>query len=384
MTRRKSAGPVRGARRSRAAEPAKGTRPPVRLDAEPLPTAGVGAPEEPGEDSRAPLRETAGSGPDKKTRALPGQERESAEGPREITAVVPTDALQRYFAEIRRFALLSREEEHALAVRYRDQGDLQAAYRLVTANLRLVVKIAMEYQSVYMNLLDLIQEGNIGLMQAVKKYNPYREVKLSSYAAWWIRAFILRYIINNWRLVKIGTTRNQRKLFFNLKRERERLEAMGYDASPRLIAAHMDISEKEVEEMTARMDAPDMSLDAPVGPGGQGSLIDFFADQKEGPEGLVSRDEVRRRAIEVIHDLAETLPEKERVILERRLLAEEPTTLQEIGDSFGITKERTRQLEARLIERLRETLRARLPDLVPAVGAGAQAREGDPKEPKRD
>jgi RNA polymerase sigma-32 factor len=282
------------------------------------------------------------------------------------TVVRFVDALQRYLSEIRRTPLLSREEEHALAVRYREQGDLDAAYRLVTANLRLVVKIAMEYQSVYTSLLDLIQEGNIGLMQAVKQYNPYRDVKLSSYAAWWIRAFILRYIINNWRLVKIGTTRAQRKLFFNLRKERERLEAMGFDASPRLLAEHLDVSEKEVEEMSARMGAPDLALDAPLGEEGHGSFLDILADTREGPEGLVAREEVRERALEVIRELAAKLPEKERAILDRRLLAEEPQTLQEIGDSFGITKERTRQIEARLIERLRGALRERMGDILPA------------------
>ena len=289
----------------------------------------------------------------------------------EAAAVVFTDSLQRYLSEIRKTPLLSREEEHRLAVRYREAGDLDAAYRLVTANLRLVVKIAMEYQSVYTSLLDLIQEGNIGLMQAVKRYNPYRDVKLSSYAAWWIRAFILRYIINNWRLVKIGTTRAQRKLFFNLKKERERLEAMGYDASPRLLAERLDVSEKDVREMSARMGAPDLALDEPLGEGGHATFLDALADTREGPEGIVGREEARARAREVIREMSTTLPEKERAILERRLLAEEPQTLQQIGDSFGITKERTRQLEARLLQRLREALLARLGDILPAGGRKA-------------
>jgi RNA polymerase sigma-32 factor len=284
-------------------------------------------------------------------------------------ALVPTDTLQRYLAEIRRTPLLSREEEHALAVRYRETGDLDAAYRLVASNLRLVVKIAMEYQSVYLSILDLIQEGNIGLMQAVKQYNPYRDVKLSTYSAWWIRAFILRYIINNWRLVKIGTTRSQRKLFFNLKKERERLEALGYDASPRLLAARLDVSEKDVEEMSARMGAPDLALDEPLGGESSGTFLDFLSDQGEGPEALVAREEARERAMDVIHEIARTLPPKERAILERRLLAEEPQTLQEIGESFGITKERTRQLEARLLGKLRDELRARMGDSMPEAGA---------------
>jgi RNA polymerase sigma-32 factor len=385
MTRRKSAKPAGRKRRAKAG---------VRLRPEPPPEAQEEAPRQ-AEPEEAPLAFAEGIAAEETPPHAPraaGEEldeapsesvaeEEAAERGRETTAVVPTDALARYFAEMRRFPLLTREEEYELAVRYHEHGDLDAAYRLVTANLRLVVKIAMEYQSVYMNLLDLIQEGNIGLMQAVKQYNPYREVKLSSYAAWWIRAFILRYIINNWRLVKIGTTRNQRKLFFNLNKERERLEAMGYDASPRLIAASLDVSEKEVEEMSARMTAPDMALDEPVAGEGRQTFLDFLAEEREGPEGLVAQEEARRRAIEVIHDLARTLPEKERAILDRRLLAEDPATLQEIGDSFGITKERTRQLEARLIKRLRDTLKARLPDLVSPAGAGWG--EGEVKEPRR-
>jgi RNA polymerase sigma-32 factor len=326
---------------------------------------------EPGEDElpeQEEAQEITGKLAGPESPALTPQEDRKRPRAATSTAVGFTDALQLYLSEIRKTPLLSREEEHAVAVRYREQGDLDAAFRLVTANLRLVVKIAMDYQSVYTNLLDLIQEGNIGLMQAVKQYNPYRDVKLSSYAAWWIRAFILRYIINNWRLVKIGTTRAQRKLFFNLKKERERLEAMGYDASPRLLAERLDVSVKDVEEMSARMGSPDLALDEPLGAEGQTTFLDALADTREGPEGIVGREESRARTMEVIRELAETLPEKERAILDRRLLAEEPETLQAIGDSFGITKERTRQLEARLIRRLREALVARMGDILPAGG----------------
>ena len=290
-------------------------------------------------------------------------------GSAEQGVIVPRDALQRYYADIRRSKPLSREKEKQLAIKYQEHGDLDAAYALVTANLRLVVKIAMEYQSVYINLLDLIQEGNIGLMQAVKRYNPYRGVKLSTYAAWWIRAFILRYIINNFRLVKIGTTRAQRKLFFNLNKERQRLEAMGYDASPRLIASHLDVTEKEVEEMSARMGSPDASLDQPIGVDGKSSILDFLPDKAPGPDVIVEREQTKQRALQILGEISESLPERERVILESRLLADEPATLEQIGDQFGITKERTRQLEKRLLERLRETLRERLfapPPVLPA------------------
>lgn len=289
----------------------------------------------------------------------PGRLTEAADKA-ETGVMVRPDALQRYFSDIKRSKPISREAEHALAVRYRESADLDAAYALVMANLRLVVKIAMEYQSVYMNLLDLIQEGNIGLMEAVKRFNPYKEVKLSTYAAWWIRAFILRYIINNFRLVKIGTTRAQRKLFFNLNKERRRLEAMGYDPTPRLLASGLDVSEKEVREMSARMAHPAVSLEQPVGPEGQATLLDFLPSEQEDPEAIVAREETRARAITIIGDLAKSLPEKERAILDRRLLAEEPETLEEIGNTFGITKERVRQLEVRLKKQLKETLREHL------------------------
>ena len=167
--------------------------------------------------------------------------------------LVRYDPLRAYMAEVARHPLLSREEEHALAVRYWETGDVDAAYRLVASNLRLVVKIAHEYRRSAFNLLDLVQEGNMGLMQAVKKYDPFKGVKLSSYAAWWIRAYIIRFIMENWRMVKLGTTQAQRKLFFNLAKEREKLVARGIEPTPRLLAKNLQVEEKEVEEMSARM-----------------------------------------------------------------------------------------------------------------------------------
>src|SRR5262245_55608269 len=183
-------------------------------------------------------------------------------------SIARTDPLAVYMSEIKRYPLLTREEEHELAVKYTKTGDVVAARRLVTANLRLVVKIAHEYRRAHRNLLDLIQEGNVGLLQAVKKYDPYRGVKLSSYAAWWIRAYMLKFILNNWRLVKIGTTQAQRKLFFNLRKEREKLEQLGFQPTAALLAEKLDVPEKEVVEMERRLAAPEASLDAPVGSGG--------------------------------------------------------------------------------------------------------------------
>ncbi len=174
------------------------------------------------------------------------------------------DALQRYMAEVSRHPLLSREEEHDLAVRFQQTHDPEIAYRLVTANLRLVVKIAHEYRRAAFSLLDLIQEGNVGLMHAVQKYDPLRGVKLSSYAAWWIRAYILRYLMDNWRMVKLGTTQAQRKLFFNLRKEQERLLSQGFEAAPKLLAERLDVSEQDVREMDQRLANDEFSIDAPV------------------------------------------------------------------------------------------------------------------------
>ncbi|HYV33107.1 MAG TPA: sigma-70 family RNA polymerase sigma factor, partial [Candidatus Binatia bacterium] len=165
------------------------------------------------------------------------------------TALVPYDSLQRYLAEIRRYPLLSPAEEHDLAVRYKEYGDIEAAYRLVTANLRLVVMLARNYQRAFRNLLDLIQEGNIGLMEAVRNFDPYRGVRFPSYAVWWIRAYIIRYLMNNWRMVKLGTTQAQRKLFFNLNKEKARLSAMGIEPSAAEIARRLGVEEQEVSDM---------------------------------------------------------------------------------------------------------------------------------------
>src|SRR2546422_6667383 len=180
-------------------------------------------------------------------------------------ALVPFDPLQRYLTEIRRYLLLTREEEHRLAVEYKEFGNIEAAYKLVTSNLRLVVMIAREYQKAFKNLLDLIQEGNMGLMEAVKNFDPYRGVRFPSYAVWWVRAYIYRYLINNWRLVKIGTTQAQRKLFFNLRKESERLRADGFAPQPKLLAQRMGVKESEVREMQERMGQSELSLDQPTG-----------------------------------------------------------------------------------------------------------------------
>ncbi|HKC59938.1 MAG TPA: RNA polymerase factor sigma-32 [Myxococcales bacterium] len=278
------------------------------------------------------------------------------------------NALQRYMAEVSRHPLLSREEEHALAVRFRETEDPRIAYRLVTANLRLVVKIANEYRRAAFNLLDLIQEGNIGLMQAVQKYDPFRGVKLSSYAAWWIRAYILRYLMDNWRMVKLGTTQAQRKLFFNLRKEQERLLAQGFEPVPKLLAERLDVSEQDVREMDQRLANDEFSLDAPVAGADDArqTYADRIVETARPAEDQLGDEELRRIFKEKLAEFGKTLTDpRDRFLFEHRLSlpdGEEPMTLQQVGDKYGFTRERARQLEARLTGRLRDYLRRELPD----------------------
>jgi RNA polymerase sigma-32 factor len=283
--------------------------------------------------------------------------------------LVRHDPLRAYLAEIARHPVLSREEEHALAVRYQETGDVEAAYKLVASNLRLVVKIANEYRRAAFQTLDLVQEGNLGLMQAVKKYDPFKGVKLSSYAAWWIRAYIIRFLMENWRMVKLGTTQAQRKLFFNLAKEREKLLAMGVEPTPRLLAKNLDVEEQEVEEMAARMSGADLSLDAPVHAGedeSRQSHLDRVVDGGGAADEQIGDEQLRRIFREKLDAFARTLTdEKERYIFEHRLLPPEgvePLTLQQIGTRYGLTRERARQIEARLTGRLRGYLKEEIPD----------------------
>lgn len=279
-------------------------------------------------------------------------------------AIVRYDPLHAYMMEIRRYPLLSREEELALAIRYRETGDPEAAYRLITSNLRLVVKIALDFQRHWMmNLLDLIQEGNIGLMQAIKKFDPYKGVKLSSYASFWIKAYIMKFIIDNWRLIKIGTTQAQRKLFFNLKKEKERLDRMGFVPEPRLLAEKLDVKEGEVIEMDQRMDGWELSLETPLDEESRYTHKDMLIAPSTPSDEILAREESRAILLEKIEELRNTLNEKERDILDQRLLAAQPLTLQEIGDRYGISRERIRQIEERLKKKIRVFLEKEVPDI---------------------
>ena len=282
------------------------------------------------------------------------------------TSLARLDPFQTYMREIQEHPLLTPEEEHTLAVQYAETGDVEAAARLVTANLRLVVKLAYEYRRAYRNMMDLIQEGNIGLMQAVKRYDPYRGVKLSSYAAWWIRAYMLRFILNNWRLVKIGTTQAQRKLFFNLSKEKARLNALGIEPSHAEIAHQLKVDEKDVIEMDRRLSRGDASLDTPMSDndGRATTRMELLASAASGPDTLNEEHQIQELVRERLEEFRKTLRGKEVAIFEKRLVAEEPLTLQQLGDEFGVSRERVRQLEARLAGRLREYLRESLGDAV--------------------
>jgi RNA polymerase sigma-32 factor len=277
------------------------------------------------------------------------------------------DPLSAYMREVQRHPLLSPDEEHRLAVGYqKNPEDLAAAARLVTANLRLVVKIAYEYRRAYRNMMDLIQEGNIGLMQAVKKYDPYRGVKLSSYAAWWIRAYMLRFILNNWRLVKLGTTQAQRKLFFNLSKEKARLSALGIEPSDAEIAKRLNVAEAEVAEMDKRLSRSDASLDASVGEndGRTVSRVELMPSPGSTPDQIAEGAELSEMLQGRLSEFRETLSGKDIIIFDKRVVADEPLTLQELGDEFGVSRERVRQLEARLTGKLRDYLKETLGDAV--------------------
>lgn len=279
--------------------------------------------------------------------------------------LIPHDPLQRYLFEIRSYPLLIREEEKELAVRYFHHQDPEAAYKLVTANLRLVVKIALDFQRYWMqNFLDLIQEGNLGLMQAVRKFDPYRDVKFSYYASYWIKAYILKFIMDNWRLVKIGTTQAQRKLFYNLKKEKSRLDALGYEPVPKLISENLQVKEKDVIEMDERMGGWEISFETPLqGDDGKGTYGDNIKDDSMPIEDQIARDEFSGKLRSKLKEFRETLKGREQAIFEERIMAETPLTLKEIGDRYGITRERIRQIESGLIKRVKEFIKNEFPDI---------------------
>lgn len=266
------------------------------------------------------------------------------------------DPLKAYLMEIRRYPFLSREEEYRLSVQFREKGDLDAVARLVMANLQFVVTIVREYQRVSIPLLDLIQEGNMGLMHAVKRFNPHQGTRISTHAAWWIRAYILRYIMKNWRLVKIGTSEEERRLFFNLRKEKERLEAQGMDGNTKLLASRLDVSENKLIEMDHRLGLPEISLSEPLDGSGT-SLEKILPSTFQGADEQLEEKELKELFMEKIELFKKNLKSRDLEILEKRILADPPCTLLQLGKQFKISKERIRQIESQLLKKLKEFLK---------------------------
>jgi len=280
------------------------------------------------------------------------------------TALVPFDPLQIYLMEIKRYELISREEEKELAIKIREDNDEKAAYKLATANLRLVVKIAMDFHRYWTkNLLDLIQEGNLGLLQAVRKFDPYRGIKFSYYASFWIKAYILKFIMDNWKLVKIGTTQSQRKLFFNLAKERDKLIAEGFAPEPKLLAERLDVKEEEVVEMTQRLGGWEVSLSSPVGGDDSRESFDaFLPDPGVAIDEQISEVQGRKLLLKSLGEFRKTLSGKDADIFDNRIMAEKPLTLQDLGDKYHISRERIRQIQEKIIKNIKKWLKDKIPN----------------------
>ena len=285
--------------------------------------------------------------------------------PEETLPSQANTSLERYMGEISQYEILTREEMDDLAMRVHERNDRSAAYRLISANLRLVVKVTKDFQKFWMqNFMDLVQEGNIGLIKATKKYDPYKGVKFSYYATYWIRAYILKFLMNNWRLVKLGTTQAQRKLFFSLNKEKKLLESQGFEAEPDLLAKRLKVKRSEVVEMSNRMIHNEISLESPVGQESDEEQIGFIPAREPSIEDSLCLKDMKTK----LHDFLKTMQgrhnDKERMILEKRLLTDDPLTLQTISEMFGVSRERIRQVEASLLKKIRKHIENDSPELL--------------------
>ncbi len=278
------------------------------------------------------------------------------------TAVVPVTALQHYLVEVRRYPFLTKEEELQLFREYHEHNSREAAVKLILANLRVAVSIASEYLHTGADHMDLIQEGNVGLMQAIKKFDPTKNVRFYAYAAWWVRAYILRYLLNTYRLVKVGTTQDQRKLFYNLRKEKAKLERQGIVPDAKLLADRLHVRERDVVEMDQRLGSWELSLDQPLRQDMEGTLLDILPAQEPAVDEQLADTELRTLFRRKLAEFVKTLSERDEDILRNRILSETPLTLDELGAKYGITKERTRQLEVRIIKRLRDYVRKDVQD----------------------
>jgi RNA polymerase sigma-32 factor len=273
----------------------------------------------------------------------------------------PFDPLRKYLSEVSRYPVLSKDEEFKVAKKIYERKDKEAAQKLVMSNLKLVVKIALEYYSTYINILDLIQEGNVGLLHAVKKYNPYKGTKFSTYSSFWIRAYILKYIMDSWSLVKIGTTQSQRKLFYRLNKEKQKLEALGIFPAPKLLANTLDVKEEEVVDMQKRLAYADVSMETPIHDEGDDTIMDMMRSD-ENVEEIVAEKEKDEIIVASVKEFKKTLNEKELYVFEHRILSEEPITLQEIGAHFNVSRERVRQIENKVVKKFKERFKTEFKD----------------------
>jgi RNA polymerase sigma-32 factor len=269
---------------------------------------------------------------------------------------IVSDSLSLYLAEIRKFSVLSEEEEHRHAVKFFEEKDLEAAHTLITSNLRFVVKVAGEYRHYGLKMIDLIQEGNIGLMMAVRKFNPYKGIRLISYAVWWIRAYIQNHVMSMWSLLKIGTTQAQRKLFFKLKETKNAIIKMNDgDDDSHSTALALNVSDKEVAEMEQRLQG-DYSLDAEMSCGDGLTALEGLADERMNQEALLAECQESQQLQQKVAQVVSVLNEKERFIIEQRITSDDPMTLQEIATHFSISRERVRQIEEGALRKVKTSL----------------------------
>lgn len=301
---------------------------------------------------------------------------EGDEVPAASTALVPVrttrlpvtvDPFTRYLQEIRHFRELDPQEEYRLALRYQQTGDREAAGELIKANLKLVVRLALMYRRAIRHVMDLVQEGNVGLLEALKRYDPAREVRFRTFAAWWIKAYMLKFLLDNARMVRVGTTNARRKLIYNLKREKERLAALGVAPTPRLLAERFGVSETDVLEVDRALVSPDLSTDQRVAEDSEITVGERLAAPQRPVDEELAEQEMREKVQRAVNEFRGGLSAREATILDRRLYpqsGEEPATLQELGDEFGITREALRQAESKLKQRLGVFLRERLGDAV--------------------
>jgi RNA polymerase sigma-32 factor len=278
------------------------------------------------------------------------------------TSIARVDSLTAYLNEIRRYEGLSEEEEHELAVRFQETGDSAAAYHLTTSHLMLVVRIAMGFRRQWQNMMDLIQEGNVGLMKAVKNFDPFRGVRLSSYATWWIRSYILKYMLDNWRLVRVGTTNTRRKLLYNLRKEKEKLERQGFDPTTKQLAEHFGVEEEDVIDVQTSLGASDVSVDTPTHDGEVTPMQTLTNSDASSPEQYAEQKQFIQAIRKKIESFKKHLKSIEQEILEDRILSDTPRSLQEIGDDHNITREAVRQTEQRILKKFKTYIEEHMPD----------------------